>query len=459
MRFTTVLLCLTGGLLLAPMVRAHVRAAGDVPTPDASSPAPDAPALPGIAMALLFAPIARNPRGPLEPFPLWSIRVLFGLALTAMYRGRRGRRHREEAREVERLLNEHGASSIAWFALDEDTDYFWSRDRRAVLAYRPEPDALLVIGDPIGPSEALRPLLAEFESWCHSRQLPFAFFQARPELLPLYKSLGWRALHIGEDPVLWTDHDAIAGAPAANVRRLAREADTNGLQILHADPGADLTERGGFPSELRGEIAAVSREWARFRHEEQGFCLGRFDAPRLRQEWLAVAWDPTRHRIEAFATWVPVPARRGWALDVLRRRGDAHPGALELLVVRSLERARDRGDAMISLALSPLAFVPAHLEPGHRVPGNVESSYREPSRPHGSPEAARAFLQQHLARHYDFPGAFDWKRRFDPSFEDRYLVVPDPRVLPPVVLALIHAQGHEPAPPALEDSAGPDAEP
>src|SRR5262245_34629016 len=94
---------------------------------------------------------------------------------TAVTRLRRGRRRRDEAREVERLLHEHGASSIAWFALDADTDYFWGPDHRAVLAYRPESDALLVVGDPIGPWDALRSLLEEFESFCRSKHQPFAF--------------------------------------------------------------------------------------------------------------------------------------------------------------------------------------------------------------------------------------------------------------------------------------------
>ena len=56
------------------------------------------------------------------------------------------------------------------------------------------------------------------------------------------------------------------------------------------------------------------------------------------------------------------------------------------------------------------------------------------------PERTREFLMQHLARFYDFKGLFRWKRRFDPSFEDRYIVYPAPLSLPSVALALIRAQ-------------------
>jgi hypothetical protein len=56
------------------------------------------------------------------------------------------------------------------------------------------------------------------------------------------------------------------------------------------------------------------------------------------------------------------------------------------------------------------------------------------------PEPTREFLMEHLARFYDFKGLFRWKRRFDPAFEDRYLVYPAPLALPNVALALIRAQ-------------------
>lgn len=349
----------------------------------------------------------------------------------AIRRMRHGPRQRREAREVERLLREYGTSSVAWFALDHETDYFWSNDRRAVVAYQDEPDAMLVIGDPIGPADSLRSLLQEFAGFARARNRPFAFFQARPELLPLYGSLGWRALHIGEDPVLWTDGSQPLAA-MAHERRLARHAEAAGLRVQHAMPGADL-RRGGLPRELRHELRAVAREWARIRHgDPKGFCLGHFDPPRLRQEWLAVAWDAARHRIEAFATWIPVPARRGWALDVMRRRADATNGALDLLITSSLDQARTRGDAMLSLSLSPLAFVRGAPGNGSNIAPTLTDT-----------DGARVYLQQHLTRLYDRADAGGWKRRFDPAFEERYLVVSDAGTLPRVVLALARAQHDE----------------
>jgi phosphatidylglycerol lysyltransferase len=145
-----------------------------------------------------------------------------------------------------------------------------------------------------------------------------------------------------------------------------------------------------------------------------------------------VAWNETAQRIEAFVTWVPIPARRGWALDLTRRRRDSPLGTMELLVVRSVEAARERGDSLVSLSLSALAKV----DETEGVPAPA------PKTEAGGDELdrARAFLMQHLARFYDFKGLFQWKKKFDPVFEDRFLVYPAPMALPLVALALARAQ-------------------
>ncbi|MGH7682186.1 MAG: phosphatidylglycerol lysyltransferase domain-containing protein, partial [Candidatus Eiseniibacteriota bacterium] len=181
---------------------------------------------------------------------------------------------------------------------------------------------------------------------------------------------------------------------------------------FHHDPD-------GIPEQLR----SISAEWMSTQHgAEKGFCMGRFDPSWLRSSWVEVAWNPNERRAPAFVTWVPVPGRHGWALDLTRRRENAPNGVMDFLIAKSVESARARGDAMLSLSLSALADVGTTAAP------------QEP------PDQSRAFLKNHLARFYDFEGLFRWKKKFAPEFEDRYLVYPDPLSLPRVVLALARAQ-------------------
>jgi phosphatidylglycerol lysyltransferase len=360
----------------------------------------------------------------LGSLPLMSLVFLLGLAVAALRPATHRRRHRAQAGRVEALLREYGESTVSAFALADDADYFFSRNGRAVVAYQFESDTLLGIGDPIGPREEVRPLLAEFARFAAERDWQVAFFQARPEWLDLYRELGWRALHIGEDPVLWTDRFTLAGGGAYEARRAVKKAEAAALEVVDFRPD-ERPFAAVEHAEWLDDMRAISAEWLRSHvGGEKGFCMGRFDPHRLPLEWLAVARQRDTGRLEGFVTWVPIPARRGWALDLMRKRRDALPGTMELLVARSVETARARGDAMLSLSLSALA--------------QVDASEAAPASPNEA--RARRFLMEHLGRFYDFKGLLQWKRKFDPSFEDRYLVYAGPLALPQVALALARAQ-------------------
>jgi phosphatidylglycerol lysyltransferase len=368
---------------------------------------------------------------------LLGFTLLIGLALAALRPVAHRGRHRHEVHRVAELVNQYGDNSVASFALEPDTDYFFSRNGRAVIAYRFEADTLLVIGDPIGPAEEIQPLLRDFSEYCRERDWQFAFFQARPERLAEYRRLGWRAIHIGEDPLLWTDRFTLEGSAVGELRRMVRKLDRQGLEARMFIPGENPFDAHHEPQVLE-QLREISNQWMGSRHGgEKGFCMGRFDPPALRHQWLAVAWNPATNRAEAFCTWVPIPAREGWAIDMMRRRSDSPTGSTEFLVVKCVERARQRGDRLMSLSLAGLAKVPDEGEPepgAEPVTANVT-----PLNPAGD-DRAREFLMETLARYYDFRGLFRWKRKFNPVFEDRYLVYPDPLALPRVARALLRAQ-------------------
>lgn len=347
--------------------------------------------------------------------------LLVGFAIAALRPVAHRGRHRAERARVAALLRAHGDSSIGAFALDPDCDYFFSATGRAVVAYRFESNVLLALGDPIGPKEELPSLLAAFETFCREHDWSFAFFQARPEHLADYRARGWRAIHVGEDPILALDRFRLEGSAIGDVRRSLNKLREAGFVVRSFVPGVNPFDGSHEVGGLRDQVAAISAEWLRgHQGGERGFAMGRFDFGRLRDSWLAVAWDPAGARAVAFVTWVPIWGRRGWALDLMRRREDAPAGAMEFLIASCAEEARARGDDILSLSLSALA--------------KAEAEAAEPS------DRARVFLMEHLARFYDFQGLFRWKSKFQPVFEPRYLVYPDPLSLPRVALALVRAQ-------------------
>lgn len=358
---------------------------------------------------------------------LHSISVV-GLALlviaviAALMPARHRARHRADLSRVRDLVRRHGDGSVAAYALADDTDWFFSANGRAVIAYRFESGTLLAIGDPIGPEEEFPALLEAFATFCQEHDWAFAFYQCRPERLPLYRALGWSAVHIGEDPVLRPATFTLEGGPRGDVRRTAAKLQRGGVEVRHFVPGRNAFDPAHDPDRLLDALRAVSAAWLRGKHGgEMGFCMGRFDPARLHEVWLSVAWDPAKRAVLGFCTWTPVWARHGWALDLMRRADGAPAGVMELLVSSGVLHARECGYELMSLSLSALAKVDEE--------GNAPAS-----------DSAREFLKLRLARFYDFQGLFRWKKKFDPEFEDRYLVYPGALALPRIALALVRVQ-------------------
>ncbi|HEV8481727.1 MAG TPA: phosphatidylglycerol lysyltransferase domain-containing protein [Candidatus Eisenbacteria bacterium] len=357
----------------------------------------------------------------LESLPVVGLTLLTGAALAGLRPLTHRGRHRAARARVRALLREHGDSSVGWFALGDDADYFFSANQRAVIAYRYESETLLAIGDPIGPAEEIEPLLAAFEAHCREADWDFAFFQARRERLEAYARRGWRSLHIGEDPILDPERFTLEGSAMGDVRRATRRLDDSGLEVSYHFPDLNPLKENAENEPVLAELKEISSEWVGSRRgEEKGFCMSRFDPARLDEVWVATAWNASRRRVEAFVTWVPVWARRGWALDLMRRRSDAPAGVTDFLIAHCVAEARARGDRMVSLSLSALAKADPPSE--------------------GAPERARQLLIRHLGRFYDFENLFRWKKKFGPEFEERFLVYPAPLALPKVALALVRAQ-------------------
>lgn len=363
----------------------------------------------------------RHARWFLESLPVVGLTLLTGAALAGLRPLAHRERQRAERARVRGLLHEYGDSSVGWFALGDDTDYFFSANQRAVIAYRYESETLLAIGDPIGPPEEIEPLLAAFEAHCHEADWDFAFFQARPERLEAYARRGWRSLHIGEDPILDPERFSLEGSAMGDVRRATRKLDDSGLEVTFHFPDRSPLDESPANQHVLSELKEISAEWLGSRRgEEKGFCMSRFDPTRLDEVWVATAWNGSRARIEAFVTWVPVWGRRGWALDLMRRRNDAPAGVNDFLIAHCVAEARERGDRMVSLSLSALA--------------------KADSPSPDAPDRARQLLIRHLGRFYDFENLFRWKKKFGPEFEERYLVYPAPLALPKVAFALVRAQ-------------------
>jgi phosphatidylglycerol lysyltransferase len=281
-----------------------------------------------------------------------------------------------------------------------------------VISYVLEGNVAVVAGDPIGPEEELLAAIQEFMAYCQEQDWRVVFWQVRDVTLDLYRAAGLHMLKIGEDAIVNTRTFTLSGKAMANVRASAKRAEKEGVRIVFW--------RGQVRDmDLLAQMEEISRSWlARKGGSEMGFSMGRFDPYCDSEQVYALAVDP-ENRVHAFVTFIPIYGRNGWGLDLMRRADYAAPGTMERLLASSIEHLGNEGADIVSLGLAPLSDVNCA---NHTFIGNSID-----------------FLTQHFGNPARNRSLFNFKKKFQPRWESRYLIYSGTLSLPKVGWALYRA--------------------
>jgi len=355
-----------------------------------------------------------------------------------------GKRLAQSRQKVVELVYRYGGQTLSFFALAPGMLHYLDREREGVISYRLAGNVAVTLGDPICAPAAFERLTADFLTFCESQDWRVAFFQAHPDYLPLYHKLGLRTFKIGEEAIIDPQTFTLAGSAMANVRTSCRRAEREGVSLTWYE--------GVPPEDVMSQLRQASGEWLERKGgkyaTEMGFSMGRLDGlvdmcrcaeevvssitfqrgepvtglPRL-VTGVASRMDG---QVCAFVTFTPIYGsqisqpehiRRGWAIDLMRRTPDAPPGIMELLIVRSIERFRDKGAHVVSLGAVAMADTRQEMTAGQKQLANFAFEHLR-------------FLETHRS-------LLRFKQKFQPCWESRYMAVSTTLALPKIALALL----------------------
>ncbi len=309
---------------------------------------------------------------------------------------------------VHQLLNVWGRNYISHLAVHGASSYHWL-DGDGCVAFTLRGRTALALGDPIGPPGAVERAARTFVAYCDHQDWIPAFYQV-DDVAP-YRALGLSLVPIGAEALLRPASFRLRGKERADLRYALNRCEKAGVHFVFGLGPEIVTEHA---EQLQG----VSGRWLQSHHSpELGYSLGTLatlDDPDI-VVGLALAADG---RLEAFVSWLPVPLRRGWTLDLMRRRPDSAYGVIEALIVKSIEEARGRGIIELSLGMTPRVI-------SSPTPRGLEGAWRAMYWGLDRFERSRT-LQR-------------FKAKFGPRWEDRYMVVPSTSTLPEVMVALVRA--------------------
>ncbi|MCX6551447.1 MAG: phosphatidylglycerol lysyltransferase domain-containing protein [Acidobacteria bacterium] len=349
---------------------------------------------------------------------VWSLRLLLvvsvGYVLTAAFApvAWRGYRSHLGHIRVDGLAWQHGVDSMSYFAKQDDKRHF-TVDGRAFVGFRVKNRVAIVAGDPVGEADAIPHLVARFVAHCGTNDWIPVFYEASTRYLDEYQRNGLKWFKMGEEAVLALPTWSMSGGAVAKVRqfvnKVRREApDLRVIEYRRRAPNLEIDD----------QLEDISSEWlAGKKGGEMGFNLGVFSVEQLadKRTMIAQRADGT---VEAFVTWLPYRAGHAVVLDAMRHRQSAQPGVMDLLIAESALAFKREGLQAVSLAVAPLA--------------NADDS------PALSPyERAVRIIFDHFSQVYGYRTLFQYKKKFAPEWEPRYLVFPRPDLLARIAYALV----------------------
>lgn len=317
----------------------------------------------------------------------------------------------EEREKAWEIVRAHGQTALARYAVLDDKKFFMDVDG-ILISYVVENRVALVLGDPIGPSDAIPRVLATFNSFCVSNDWIPAFYQVLPQYLDAYQAAGFDPLLLGQEAIVDLCTFTLDGSENKTLRNGYNKLVRNGYH-------ADVLQSPFSPRMLR-ELDAISHEWLSSRGaSEMRFSLGWFDEEYLNTCPILLVRDREGF-IEAFANIVTEFQNNGAAVDLMRHRAQIESGLMDFLFVSLLMWAKDQKYSTFNLGLSALSGVGEHSD---------------------DPVIERAlhYIYKNVDRFYNFRGLHAFKEKFHPAWSPRYLMYPNAASLPGISVALFRA--------------------
>ncbi len=312
------------------------------------------------------------------------------------------------------IVRRHGHSTLDYFALRTDKQWFFHRD--SLVAYAIYGGVCLISPDPIGPENEREQVWAAFRRFADAHGWVPAVMGAGEDWLPVYRDSGMHNIYIGDEAVVDVQGFSLAGGSKKGLRQAHNRILKRGYTASFHDPAS-------LDPTLSEELVALMRLSRRGEHE-RGFSmmLGRVFDPRDTGLLLTVVHDPTG-KAAAMCQFVPSTGINGFSLDLMRRDPSEHPnGLLDFALCSTIEHLRTGGYQGLSLNFAALRSTLA----GEKGDGPVQ-------------RAERWFLKR-ISSFAQIESLWLFNAKYDPDWLARYVVFDTAEHLVPVVMAILRAE-------------------
>jgi len=310
----------------------------------------------------------------------------------------------ETVRAVEDIVR-HSRKTYANLAMLGDKSFLVNESRNCFIMYGVEGRSWIAMGDPVGPKEEWEPLLWRYRELCDLHDGWTVFYQIESDNLGLYLDLGMTFLKLGEEGRVNLKDFSLEGSSRKGLRnaynKISKENCT--FSVVPPDQVPPLLD----------ELKQISDAWlAEKDTREKGFSLGFFEPEYMKK--LPIAIVRREENIIAFANIWPGAEHDELSIDLMRHLPSAPNGIMDYLFIELMLWGKQQDYNWFNLGMAPMSGLEERvLAPlWHKV---------------------GTFVFRHGEHFYNFKGLRQYKEKFDPVWQSKYLACRGGLALPRIL--------------------------
>ena len=313
-----------------------------------------------------------------------------------------------ELTEAQQLLQQCSQTQ-GYLALLGDKYLLWNTERNAFIMYAITPQFWIGMGDPVGEPSACENLLWQFLEQADHFGAKAVFYQVSAELLPYYLDLGLSLFKLGEEARVDLTSFSLQGKRHDNQRSAINRFGKIGHQF-------EILSGQAVDTALP-RLRQISDAWlANKNTREKAFSLGFFEETYLQRTPIAVIKDELG-QIKAFANIWQTQNHQELSIDLMRYDPESPKGIMDFLFAELMLWGKAEHYQWFSLGMAPLAGLERRpLAPLWHKIGAVIFDIGD--------------------QFYNFGGLYEYKAKFLPQWQPRYLAAPAGLAMPRTLMAI-----------------------
>ena len=336
--------------------------------------------------------------------------VMLVFAVSILLKPARGEPVPAGTRELQkaRLIIDASKRTYSNLALLGDKKLLFSESGKSFIMYSIEGRSWVALGDPVGLDEENSELIWQFRELSDRHGGWTVFYEVGKENLHLYLDLGLTIIKIGEEARVPLGTFSLEGASHKGFRHIVRHIEKEGcsFEIIPAEKIHDV-----MPAFKR-----ISDSWLQEKNtREKRFSLGFFNEKYI--EICPAAVVRKEGNLLAFSNLWAGSEKDELSIDLMRYLPDAPNGIMDYLFIKTMLWGQQEGYTWFNIGMAPLSGLQDHtLAPLWNRLGS--------------------FIYRHGENFYNFQGLRQYKEKFEPSWEPKYIAAPGGLRLPQILTNL-----------------------